>query len=154
MKNITPVLIHRPANLISKGIRLVTGSYWNHAGFKVQVEGIMMFVEAVEGSVRIWTWENAKSYYDDSNCEYKYLPDCVMERSYVSKLGASYEFMRFLRDPAYLLSYKLFGECWVTDTLSNLDDPTKFVCFELLAYCMGKQRPWRATGKTFDNKLN
>jgi hypothetical protein len=154
MKNITPILMHRPDNLISKGIRLVTGSYWNHAGFKVQVEGITMFVEAVGGSVRIWSWKNAKAHYDSSNCEYKFLPDCIMERSYVDKLGAGYEFMAFIRDPAYLLSVKLFGKSYITDKLSNLDDPSKFVCFELLAYCMGKKNPWRATGKTFDNKLN
>ena len=146
--------MHRPDNLISKGIRLVTGSYWNHAGFKVQVEGITMFVEAVGGSVRIWSWENAKAHYDSSNCKYKFLPACFMERSYVDKLGAGYEFMAFIRDPAYLLSVKLFGKSYITDKLSNLDDPSKFVCFELLAYCMGKNNPWRATGKTFDNKLN
>jgi hypothetical protein len=154
MKNITPVLMHRPANLISKGIRLVTGSYWNHAGFKVTVEGIVMFVEAVEGGVRIWTWEKAKEYYDSKNCEYKFLPDCIMERSYVSKLSSGYEFMTFPREILYLTSIKLFGNCYLTDKLSNLDDPSKFVCFELLAYCMGKHYPWRATGKTFDNKLN
>ena len=151
-----PVLFHRPNNLISKGIRAVTGSYWNHcAALFFDEQGDLMLLEAVEGGVRIWLWSEARKYYDKFNCEYFMLPSREMVRNYKPLLGAGYEFMAFPRELLYFGSQNILGkENKFTKYLSNIDDPTKFVCFELISYLQGDKNTWGATGLRFDNKKN
>lgn len=156
MQLFTPILFHRPNNLLSKAIRMVTGSYWNHCGaIFLDKDGDLMFIESVEGGTKIWLWSEAKTYYDKFNCEYKFCYEREMVRNYKKKLNAGYEYFKFIREPFYYLSCKVLGnDSKITKWLSNLDDPTRFVCFELISYLQGDSKPWGATGFRFDNKKN
>lgn len=120
----------------------------------IYIDGREYLVEAVEGGVRIWLWSKAKSYYDKYNCEYEYLSPVEMKRDFIPLLGDGYEFMSFLRVPMYLASVRYLGNCYITRKLSNMNDTSKFVCFELYAYCAGHSYPWNCTGLTFDKRRN
>lgn len=154
MKTFKPILFHRPNNLVSKAIRSVTGSYWNHAGALIWIDGDWWLLEAVENGVVLWLWSEAKAYYDKFNCEYKICYDIPMRRDFKNKVNKGYEYFALLKDFAYYTSMRFFGDCWLTKYLSNIDNPKRFVCFELIAYLRGDAKPWGATGVSFDSKKN
>lgn len=149
-----PVLFHRPHNLISKGIRLVTNSYYNHAGaYFIDENGVEWFVEAVEGGVRILLWSKALVYYKQFDCEISFYASRPMVRDYKEVLGNGYEFAAFPRELAYYSSLRFLGtENRITKWLSNIDDKSKFVCFELVSYLQGDEKPWGANGFNWDSK--
>lgn len=152
----TPVLFYRPHNLVSKGIRSATGSHWNHAGaLFYDADGDLMLLEAVEGGVRVWLWSEAKAYYDQFECEYKFCEERTFVKDYKKTLGAGYDYMGIVRDLFYYTSLNFLGENnVVTVYFSNKDDKSKFVCFELLLYLEGHPKPWGASGLSFDDRVN
>jgi len=143
-----PVLFHRPHNIISKGIRLVTGSYWNHAGaYCIDENGVEWFIEAVEGGVRIWLWSKALAYYQQFDCEIRFMGKRPMLRDYKQVLGDGYEYAAFPRELFYYSSLRFLGPTnKLTKNLSNIDDKSKFICFELVSYLQGDEKPWGANG--------
>lgn len=141
------ILCHRPNNLISKGIRAVTGSYWNHSA--ILLDGYIY--EAVYPKIRkikYTDWQLLHNY-EIKSIEYTlvYNPN-----DYV---GLGYDLGVFVNELCFYLASKLFGKySKLAKWFSNRNDSKKWFCFELCAYLVGKKNSWKANGLTFDNRTN
>lgn len=125
------ILCHNPTNLISKGIRLVTNSYYNHSA--ILFEGyVYEFNEHGKVVTRLSDWKyNGITTYKEVNL-------IVNPRTVFGK----YDFKIFLNEFMFYLTG------WEVFTNKNRID--MYYCFEFCAYCMGLPKSWMATGKTFE----
>lgn len=126
------ILCHNPTNLISKGIRLVTNSYYNHSA--ILFEGFVYeFNEHGKVVTRLSDWKyNGITTYREVNL-------VVNPRTVFGK----YDFKIFLNEfMFYLTGWEIF---------TNKNRIDAWYCFEFCAYCMGLPGSWMATGKTFEN---
>ena len=126
------ILCHNPTNLISKGIRLVTNSFYNHSA--ILFEGyVYEFNEHGKVVTRLSDWKyNGITTYREVNL-------IVNPRTVFGK----YDFKIFLNEFMFYLTG------WEVFTNKNRID--SWYCFEFCAYCMGLHESWKATGKTFEN---
>lgn len=143
------VLVHRPDNLISKGIREVTDSYWNHS-YLERENGVCC--EAVWPKVRKISEVDIKAYYDKHNCEYSYGEWYESDVEFSKYLNKPYQLNIFWRQPLYYyLAYKYGKAHWTTKQLSNRGDDGSWFCHELCADHKGLKKPHLADGKYFSN---
>lgn len=126
------ILCHNPTNLISKGIRLVTNSFYNHSA--ILFEGFVYeFNEHGKVVTRLSDWKyNGITTYREVNL-------VVNPRTVFGK----YDFKIFANEfMFYLTGWEIF---------TNKNRIDRYYCFEFCAYCMGLPNSWMATGKTFEN---
>jgi hypothetical protein len=126
------ILCHNPTNLISKGIRLVTGSFWNHGA--ILYNGYV-YEFNINGKVvtRLSDWNyNGITQYREVNLVVN--PNDV---------NGYYDFGVFVNEALfYLTGWEYF---------TNRNDENKWYCFEYLAYCMGLDNSHMANGKDFES---
>jgi hypothetical protein len=126
------ILCHNPNNLISKGIRLVTGSFWNHGAilFEGYVYEFNMNGKVVT-KLSDWHYNGITTYIE---VDLKVNPRTVIGK---------YDFGVFVNELLfYLTGWEYF---------TNRNNENKYYCFEYLAYCMGLPNSHMATGKTFES---
>ncbi len=132
----TVILCHRHNNLISKGIRGITGSYWNHSA--ILVNGYVY--EAVYPRIKKTPYTE---WLELHNYELK-LIDYELINDPNELVGLRYDLGIFVNELCFYLT-KL-------EYFTNRNDSKKWFCFELSAYLVGKKNSWKANGLTFDNK--
>lgn len=133
----TVILCHRPNSLISKGIRFITGSYWNHSA--LLVNGYVY--EAVYPRIRKMSYSEWIELH--SNIERKYILYTLVNDPN-ELVGLRYDLGIFVNELCfYLTKLKYF---------TNRNDVNRWFCFEMTAWCVGKKNSWKANGFTFDNK--
>lgn len=130
----TLLLIHRPKNLISKGIRFFTDSYWNHSA--ILVDGWV--IEAEYPKVR-------KIKYVDwleinANREVYLIDNLELKNDIRNLVGIKYDLGVFINE---LLFYATKNEYF-----ANRDAPNKWYCHELSAFALGLPNYWKSTGRT------
>lgn len=146
------VLVHRPTNLISKGIRYVTDSYWNHSYVECE-NGLCC--EAVFPKVMIISNVDIKAHYDSYNCEYKYCEWYESENGFDKYLNKPYQLNIFWRQPLYyLLAYEFGKTHWLTNWFNNAGNDNSWFCHELCADHKSMKKPHLADGRYFDNRNN
>ena len=125
------ILCHNPANLISKGIRLVTNSYFNHGA--ILFEGyVYEFNEHGKVVTKLQDWKY------NGITTYKEVELTVNPRTVFGK----YDFKIFINEfMFYLTGWEIFTnknriDCWY--------------CFEFCGYCIGMPNSWKLTGKDFE----
>lgn len=142
----TVILCHRPNNLISKGIRFITNSYWNHSA--LLVNGYVY--EAVYPRIRKMRYAEWIELH--SNIERKYI-DYELVNDPNELVGLRYDLGIFVNELCFYIASRIFGKYSKTAKFfSNRNDEKKYFCFELCAWCVGKRNSWKANGLTFDNK--
>lgn len=142
----TVILCHRPNNLISKGIRFITGSYWNHSA--LLVNGYVY--EAVYPRIRKMRYADWIELHQ--NIERKYI-DYELVNDPNELVGLRYDLGIFINELCFYIASRIFGKYSKTAKFfSNRNDEKKYFCFELSAWCIGKPNSWKANGFTFDNK--
>lgn len=147
------VLFHRPKNLVSKAIRLFTGSYWNHAGFLYKNnDGEYYFIEAVEnGIMRLTMPQMTKKY--GKICEIKFLPEVDSDFDLTTLIGIKYQFSIFWTFPLFVAIKRVFGTTSkITNYFSCVNNDNRYYCFELVAEVTGKINSHLADGFYFDDK--
>ena len=143
------VLVHRPDNLISKGIRGASDSFWNHSYLERQ-DG--QCCEAVFPKVREISSKDIQAHYDKYNCKYEYGEWYESEVGFEKYLNSPYQLNIFWRQPIYYaLSYKLGKTHCITKIFNNLGDDTHWFCHELCADHKGMKSPHLADGRYFSN---
>jgi len=135
----TVILCHRPNNLLSKGIRFITGSYWNHSA--ILVNGYVY--EAVYPRIRKMRYSEWIELH--SNIERKYI-DYELVNDPNELVGLRYDLGIFVNELCFYLT-KL-------EYFTNRNDVNRWFCFEMTAWCVGKKNSYKANGLTFDNKKN
>lgn len=142
----TVILCHRPNNLISKGIRFITGSYWNHSA--LLVNGYVY--EAVFPRIRKKEYKEWLELHKD--IELKHIFD-ILKNDPNQLVGLRYDLGVFVSELCFYIASRIFGkDSKIAKFFSNRNDVSKWFCFELCAWCVGKPNSWRANGFTFDNK--
>lgn len=141
------VLVHRPDNLISEGIRLCTDSYWNHSYLERQ-DGVCC--EAVFPKVREISNVDIKAYYDKHGCTYEYGEWYESDIEFSKYLNKPYQLGIIWRQPIYYAAmYKLGKRHWLVIKLSNKGDDSHWFCHELCADHKGLKKPHYADGRYF-----
>jgi hypothetical protein len=141
------ILCHRPNNLISKGIREVTGSYWNHGA--ILVNGYVY--EAVYPRIKKTPYTE---WLELHNYELK-LIDYELINDPNELVGLRYDLGIFVNELCFYVASRIFGKYSKTAKFfSNRNDEKKYFCFEMTAWCVGKKNSWKANGLTFDNRTN
>lgn len=141
----TVILCHRPNNLLSKGIRYITGSYWNHSA--ILVNGYVY--EAVYPRIRKMRYSE---WLELHNYELE-LIDYELINDPNELVGLMYDLGVFVNELCFYISSRIFGKYSKTAKFfSNRNDEKKYFCFELSAWCVGKRNSWKSNGLTFDNK--
>lgn len=141
----TVILCHRPKNLISKGIRFITGSYWNHSA--LLVNGYVY--EAVYPRIRKMRYAEWIELHQ--NIERKYI-DYELINDPNELVGLRYDLGVFLNELCFYIASRIFGKYSKTAKFfSNRNSKEKWYCFELSAWCIGKKNSWKANGLTFEN---
>jgi len=142
----TVILCHRKNNLISKGIRFITGSYWNHSA--LLINGYVY--EAVYPRIRKMRYSEWIELH--SNIERKYI-DYELVNNPNKLVDLRYDLGVFVNELCFYVASCIFGKYSKTAKFfSNRNDEKKYFCFELCAWCVGKPNSWKSNGFTFDNK--
>ncbi len=131
------ILCHKKNSLISKGIRFITGSYWNHSAILVN----NFVYEAVFPRIRKMRyseWVDINENVERKAIEYELINDPN------EMVGKSYDLGIFINEVLFYLTKLEF--------FSNRNNENKWFCFEFSAYCVGKNEYWSANGLTFDKK--
>ena len=143
------VLVHRPTNLISKGIRYVTNSYWNHSYVECE-NGLCC--EAVFPKVRVISNVDIKAHYDSYNCKYLFTNWYESENGFDKYLNKPYQLNIFWRQPLYyFLAYKLGNDNYITLKFGNKGNDNSWFCHELSADHKSLKSPHLADGRYFSN---
>jgi hypothetical protein len=135
----TVILCHRQKNIISKGIRFITGSYWNHSA--ILVNGYVY--EAVYPRIRKTPYKEWLELHKD--IELKHIFD-TLKNDPNELVGLRYDLGIFVNELCFYLT-KL-------EYFTNRNDVNRWFCFELSAWCIGKKNSYKANGLTFDNRTN
>ena len=125
------ILCHNPNNLISKGIRFITNSYWNHSA--ILFEGFVYEFNQhgkVVTKLSEWKYQGVTSF--------KEVELTVNPRTVFGK----YDFKIFINE----IMFYLTG--WEVFTNKNRIDA--WYCFEFCGYCIGMPKSWKLTGKDFE----
>jgi hypothetical protein len=142
---LTPLLIHnpfewkRPLFYASALQREVLGTYFNHGAILVEYpDGKKVVIEAVghgviETDYKTWKEKEPKrevwSFIPKTSGDYNFL---------ISQKGKKYQLSVWYSYALFLLSNKLFGaESRLSKSLSNINNPDKWFCFELMLTCFG-----------------
>jgi len=142
----TVILCHRKNNLISKGIRFITGSYWNHSA--LLINGYVY--EAVYPRIRKIRYSEWIELH--SNIERKYI-EYTLVNDPNKLVDLRYDLGVFVNELCFYVASRIFGKYSKTAKFfSNRNDEKKYFCFELCAWCVGKKNSWKSNGLTFDNK--
>lgn len=143
------MLVHRPGNAISYGIREITDSYYNHLAIRVKIDGIYFVIEAEYPRVRMLLFEDWKEINKSRIYRIYAGEKCVKNPLFF--VNKKYELVVFLREICLFLCIKSFGnESSITIFLSNKNDENKWFCFELGAEIIGLSNAHLATGNTFE----
>lgn len=129
------ILCHNPTNLVSKGIRLVTRSYWNHSA--ILYNGyVYEFTDVGKKKTKYSEWKyNGITRLESVDLQID--PDTV---------NGKYDFGVFVNEILFYITK--------FDFFTNRDNPDAWYCFEFCAYCMGLSNYWRYTGKDFESLPN
>ena len=125
------LLCHNPTNLISKGIRGVTGSKYNHGA--ILFEGnVYEFNEygKVVTPYHGWTYPGTVTIV------------LVTITNDPRNINGHYDFGIFINETLFYLTDLEF--------FTNRDNPNAWFCFEFCAEVMGLPNSWKANGKTFE----
>jgi hypothetical protein len=129
------LLCHNPNNLISKGIRLITDSKYNH--------GAILF----DGDVYEFN-EYGKVVTPYIDWKYKgtvkHVPIHIVNDP--RNINGKYDFGIFLNEVLFCLTKNEY--------FSNRDNPDAWYCFEFCGYVMGMKNSWKLTGKDFESLTN
>ena len=126
------LLCHNPDNLISKGIRLITNSKYNH--------GAILY----NGNVYEFN-EHGKVVTPYSDWHYKgtvaLIPITIVNDP--RGIIGQYDFGIFVNESLFYLTGLEF--------FTNRNNPNAWYCFEFCAKVMGFPNSWKATGKIFED---
>ena len=125
------LLCHNPNNLISKGIRLITNSYWNHGA--ILFEGNVY--EFNEYGKVVTPYVNWKYKGDVRNVPIHIIND-------PRNINGHYDFGVFVNEVLFYLTG--------FDFFTNRDNPDAWFCFEFCGEVMGLKNSWKLTGKDFE----
>jgi hypothetical protein len=143
------VLVHRPSNLVSKAIREVTDSYWNHS-YLEGMDGVCC--EAVWPKVRVISVIEIKAHYDAFGCVYEYGEWYESEITFEKYLNKPYQLNIFWRQPLYYALAHKFGKTHaITSIFNNRGRNGSWFCHELCADHKGLKSPHLADGRYFSN---
>ncbi len=126
------ILCHNPTNLISKGIRFVTKSYWNHGA--ILYNG---FVYEFNTKGKVVT--KLSEWHYNGITQYR---EVVLVRD-PNDVKGFYDFGVFVNEALFYIT-KL-------DYFTNRNDVSKWYCFEYCAYLIGMPNSHMATGKDFES---
>ena len=142
----TVILCHRPKNLLSAGIRFVTGSSWNHSA--ILVNGYVY--EAVYPRIKKTPYTEWLGLHMDIEL-YHINYELVNDPNEL--VGLRYDLGIFVNELCFYIASRIFGKYSKTAKFfSNRNDVNRWFCFELCAWCVGKRNSWKANGLYFDNK--
>ena len=124
------ILCHNPNNLISRGIRFITNSYWNHSA--ILFEGYVYEFNQkgkVVTKLSEWKYNGVTSFK-----EVKLVVN-------PNDVNGYYDFGVFINEALfYLTGWEYF---------TNRNNITKWYCFEFCGYCIGMSNSWKLSGKNF-----
>lgn len=148
---IKPVLFHRYSNLISKGIREITNSYYNHAGLIFSLDDKLFFVEAVEFGVIVMPVDSMYKKYSHI-AKIKVLDEVETNIPFWEHFGDKYDFTVFGSQIYFYALKQLLGEeNSIVKQFSNEKIENAFYCFEFVAYAIGLENSWNSDGTWFSN---
>ena len=124
------ILCHNPNNLISKSIRFITNSYWNHSA--ILFEGYIYEFNhkgKIVTKLSEWKYNGVTSFKE---VELVVNPNDV---------NGYYDFGVFINEALfYLTGWEYF---------TNRNDINCWYCFEFSGYVIGMPNSWKLTGKDF-----
>lgn len=140
------ILCHKNNSLISKGIRFITGSYWNHSAILVNnfiYEAVFPRIR----KIRYSEWVDINENVERKAIEFELINDPN------EMVGKSYDLGIFINEVLFYLFARINGKTSKSAKFfSNRNNDSKWFCFEFSAYCVGKKKYWSANGLTFDKK--
>ena len=126
------LLCHNPTNLISKGIRLITKSKYNH-GAILYNGNVYEFNEKGKVVTPYIDWHYKGTV--------KHVP--IHINPLLLNVKGSYDFGIFVNEVLFYLTK--------SEYFSNRDNPNAWYCFEFCGYVIGMKNSWKLTGKDFES---
>lgn len=145
----TPFNYKKPLTIVSHLIRKVARTYYNHAAFLIEYNGLQFIIESdihgvVKTPLKEWIREQSVKVYEipaalEFNAHNKAM-------SMVSKLGYSFiDLLWFM--PIFILTNKYYG-------LTKEESCNKPTCYEFIARVLNFNNWWRMTPNELKDELN